>query len=683
MLGNRPRSPQAFNPNTGQFLPLATPPDLPRMSVMRVREIHEDYLLCEGWDPDLHGYVREVFVAKPPLLRAGVSRPGFYEPAKTIRFPDRVETVSAPAEGESDTQFRRVTFKNSIDDPQPSGGESQRVSPKYFVGELIVAAKMKTLVGDTAVYAPVTVAGVVMTPSESTAPDGWPMKPLPDTGGAHIYWQDLNIAGRRWDSPPKSSFSLIVNVRNDTSEDWTQWDIVRVHEADGVVDMLDNPPPGEMQSLTFSGTRWDDYAINAGTWSDKLGVTQVPIAAGEVGEVCIRGATYALVWDIWSTGTGGTPWTDFGKVTVEKEAGRWKFQFGAGGEADVIGVLGPSDSQWYADENNDSFLAIIDIQPDWVMRAVTGPYPRNSIVSPAVAWAGDIDAIPSTSTNQWERAVCPDQFALYQSPGWTVSAAAVAAPMRRIKKGEAYCCETAELSTAVGSVHGVASGRLWAGLAGFVYIGRHLLTRGSGYDGPPKYGWFQYAGGTPDVFAKMYDLASQTIYLRSEGGNLFDDHTHGGIVYPKCQPLLEFFENPLTQDWNFKKHDAANMYFWGTGVVRNSVASVGMRFRPASLFHDDPVGTIKIWGGGSSLIPDGWHLCDGTHGTPDLTGKFVLGASASTVGSQGGTGTHSHSYSVVSAAAGTDTGFIIADPLSTEGHIPPYYALAYIMRTDE
>jgi len=37
-----------------------------------------------------------------------------------------------------------------------------------------------------------------------------------------------------------------------------------------------------------------------------------------------------------------------------------------------------------------------------------------------------------------------------------------------------------------------------------------------------------------------------------------------------------------------------------------------------------PVGSIVIWGAGN--IPDGFQLCDGTNGTPDLRGVFVKGA---------------------------------------------------------
>lgn len=35
---------------------------------------------------------------------------------------------------------------------------------------------------------------------------------------------------------------------------------------------------------------------------------------------------------------------------------------------------------------------------------------------------------------------------------------------------------------------------------------------------------------------------------------------------------------------------------------------------------------ILIWSGAIVDIPAGWALCDGNNGTPDLRGKFIVGA---------------------------------------------------------
>jgi len=38
-----------------------------------------------------------------------------------------------------------------------------------------------------------------------------------------------------------------------------------------------------------------------------------------------------------------------------------------------------------------------------------------------------------------------------------------------------------------------------------------------------------------------------------------------------------------------------------------------------------PIGTVVMWGGNAEAVPEGWALCDGTNGTPDLRGTFPLG----------------------------------------------------------
>jgi len=61
-----------------------------------------------------------------------------------------------------------------------------------------------------------------------------------------------------------------------------------------------------------------------------------------------------------------------------------------------------------------------------------------------------------------------------------------------------------------------------------------------------------------------------------------------------------------------------------------------------------PGGIIVMWSGTLATIPDGWTLCDGGNGTPDLRDKFIYGCSAAeNPGATGGAATHQHSYSQV------------------------------------
>ena len=42
-----------------------------------------------------------------------------------------------------------------------------------------------------------------------------------------------------------------------------------------------------------------------------------------------------------------------------------------------------------------------------------------------------------------------------------------------------------------------------------------------------------------------------------------------------------------------------------------------------------PSGGIILWSGAANAIPSGWYLCNGSNSTPNLSGKFVVGYSAS------------------------------------------------------
>jgi len=142
-----------------------------------------------------------------------------------------------------------------------------------------------------------------------------------------------------------------------------------------------------------------------------------------------------------------------------------------------------------------------------------------------------------------------------------------------------------------------------------------------------------------------------------------------------------------------------------------------------------PSGCILIWSGAIGSIPSGFVICDGSNGTPDLRSVMIMGAgSAYSVGQTGGTAdavvvnhthtysgttsgqsnTHTHNVSLPNAsgggfAAGADFQFNVSTTnINNQDHnhtfggttanassgvsgtgqnIPPYYALAYIMKT--
>jgi microcystin-dependent protein len=142
-----------------------------------------------------------------------------------------------------------------------------------------------------------------------------------------------------------------------------------------------------------------------------------------------------------------------------------------------------------------------------------------------------------------------------------------------------------------------------------------------------------------------------------------------------------------------------------------------------------PTGGIIMWSGSVASIPSGWALCNGSNGTPDLRNRFVVGAGSTyAVNATGGSAdaivvshTHTATSTVTdpghfhtttfrtttkagdgptrihgpegtqssndtlntdSKTTGITVGTTVASAGSsaTNANLPPYYALAYIMK---
>lgn len=120
---------------------------------------------------------------------------------------------------------------------------------------------------------------------------------------------------------------------------------------------------------------------------------------------------------------------------------------------------------------------------------------------------------------------------------------------------------------------------------------------------------------------------------------------------------------------------------------------------PATAGGTVPKGGIIMWSGSIANIPSGWALCDGDNSTPDLRDKFIVAAKEDEGGvaktnitgsltQSGGDTSHDHGGATGSAggehlfAGGGLTGRTPSHThsISSDEHIPPYYALAFIMK---
>lgn len=91
-----------------------------------------------------------------------------------------------------------------------------------------------------------------------------------------------------------------------------------------------------------------------------------------------------------------------------------------------------------------------------------------------------------------------------------------------------------------------------------------------------------------------------------------------------------------------------------------------------------PAGSIIMWYG-AAPAPKGWAICDGTNKTPDLRGRFVIGADEQfAYKSSGG----AKGLGVQKTIVGSGS-YLIKTECVTEVEYPPYCALYYIMKTNE
>jgi len=253
---------------------------------------------------------------------------------------------------------------------------------------------------------------------------------------------------------------------------------------------------------------------------------------------------------------------------------------------------------------------------------------------------------------------------------------------------------------------------------------------------------------TPTVFsdrANTFVAALSTLVSET-------NTTVGAINSALAGALVQF--NAYQGDWSAGSYDIGDVVR-NDGLFYISLTGSNTQEPPdtnwqALLQETIPTGIITMWSGSVASVPDGWSLCDGTNGTPDLRDRFVVGAGSSyavdatggskdavvvshdhsfsastdsagghshsgstnTAGSHshtinegvgsgtvqpGGTfawvglqsrstnsaGSHSHSLSINSAGSHTHSvsGTVDSEGVSgTDKNLPPYYALAYIMK---
>lgn len=234
------------------------------------------------------------------------------------------------------------------------------------------------------------------------------------------------------------------------------------------------------------------------------------------------------------------------------------------------------------------------------------------------------------------------------------------------------------------------------------------------------------AAGVSAADAQYWAGQAQAIGSAEAAAITYDNAT-SGMVADNCQTAIDELDSRLDAlAADEVSYDNATSGLSATDV-KDAIDELKTLISAISLI---PSGIIAIWKGSLISIPSGWTLCNGSNGTPDLRDKFVVCAAGTySVGGSGGaatvtlttdqipahnhvassnsTGAHTHEINgyptggaqslVIASGADTGGGINTVATQSSGIHshtitvnntgggqshnnLPPYYALAYIMK---
>jgi len=243
--------------------------------------------------------------------------------------------------------------------------------------------------------------------------------------------------------------------------------------------------------------------------------------------------------------------------------------------------------------------------------------------------------------------------------------------------------------------------------SGNLLVGTTSFNTGFAGGGITNYG-FNYGTVNNGLVARFTRLTSDgdILQFRKDGSNVGSIGTAGGDFTVNAQslgvlqvggvskygwtgsllyPTSDNTSNLGTSNFRFK-----DLHLSGNANVGGTVSATSFTGSGANLtgIEGVPQGVIVMWSGQTSAIPSGWALCDGTNGTPNLTNKFIRGATTSNELSTGGqdsvtlaTGnlpSHTHSFSGTTNTTGSHAHSGTADSAGAHTHtISSIGSLAY------
>ena len=124
----------------------------------------------------------------------------------------------------------------------------------------------------------------------------------------------------------------------------------------------------------------------------------------------------------------------------------------------------------------------------------------------------------------------------------------------------------------------------------------------------------QYAESKAGIIKSISygNLASQSKSIISNSGDFYDEVVVGS-------------ESTYPSDEKIKQKECLIRVYKGSETVPRASLRL-MRYSAESTSSSVPQGSIIPWYGSPGNIPNGFALCDGKNGTPDLRDRFLVGA---------------------------------------------------------
>lgn len=179
-------------------------------------------------------------------------------------------------------------------------------------------------------------------------------------------------------------------------------------------------------------------------------------------------------------------------------------------------------------------------------------------------------------------------------------------------------------------------------------------------------GLFVLGGTATDLTIRGADTHTHTIPSTVSNGGAHNNHAVSVAQsgYPSSSKATPAGDNrdvtgtshTHTGSATSQSEGGGHAHTWpASGAANNLPAYVGLRWIKGG--EVVPVGGIVMAGAGF-VVPDGWAVCDGLNGTPDMRDKFVRAVATNggtnddhthTTGASSSSGAHVHTVSIASA----------------------------------